>query len=128
MNYPPEVPFHYSTVRKLLRHPGGHMTKAGTEILFTALLFLSTPFVCLSTDQIRLEQSWWILQRKTERPVNVTDIAVCQDPDNIPIVVSPSRYETDTPMTKNIRLCMQSILNSTNRRSIWLPLSKFQMF
>jgi len=91
MNYPPEVPFHYSTVRKLLRHPGGHMTKAGTGILFTSLLFLSAPFVCHSTDQIHLEQSW-ILQRKTESPVNVTDIAIYKDPDNSPTVISSSRY------------------------------------
>lgn len=64
------------------------MTRAGTKIQFTALPFLFTPFVCLSTNQIDIDQPR-TSYRNTGSPVCVVDIAIYQDLTNDSIIIYP---------------------------------------
>ena len=70
------------------------MTRAGTKIQFTAPSFLLTPFVCLSADQFRFDQSW-ILPRKAKSPIDVVDVAIYQDVNNNPVVIYPNSLEEE---------------------------------
>ena len=64
------------------------MTKAGTRIPFTSHLSSSTPFVCLSTNQIDIDQPW-TSYRNAGSPVHVVDTATYQDVNDTMVVSYP---------------------------------------